>query len=114
MATEPKPAFATLPADPVVLVTGASTGIGLALAHNLIARRRVRVVITARSSSLHRFASEGLIESDCLWIRPLDVTRADQRKELTDEINKRLGGVVVLIKNAGVAYRSVTEHIDSE
>jgi hypothetical protein len=94
-----------------VLLTGASTGIGLALAHKLIAWPTARIVLTARESSMARFASEGFVESDRVWLRALDVTDAVQRQQVTDEIRERLGGVDVLINNAGIAFRSVTEQI---
>jgi len=108
------PVESSLPADPVVLLTGASTGIGLALARKLIAWQSGRIVLTARESSLHRFEREGLVESDRVWLRALDVTDSVQRKRVTDEIRERLGGVDVLINNAGIAFRSVTEQIDEE
>lgn len=114
MANTRVPVESSLPADPVVLLTGASTGIGLALARKLIAWQSGRIVLTARESSLHRFERAGLVESDRVWLRALDVTDGDQRQRVTDEIRERLGGVDVLINNAGIAFRSVTEQIDEE
>lgn len=93
----------------VVLLTGASTGLGLALARKLIASP-FRLILTARESSLHRFAREGIHESDRVWIRALDVTNTAQRIHVVQDADERLGGVDVLINNAGVAYRSVVEH----
>lgn len=93
----------------VVLLTGASTGLGLALARKLIALP-YRVILTARESSLPRFAREGIHESERVWIRALDVTNQSQRVHVVQDAGERLGGVDVLINNAGVAYRSVVEH----
>lgn len=95
-----------------MLITGASSGIGLALA-KLGLQRGYRVVATARKSSLSRFRSLGLPESENFLIRPLDVTNADQREALIAELNKHHHGVDVLINNAGIAYRSVIEHMSS-
>jgi NAD(P)-dependent dehydrogenase (short-subunit alcohol dehydrogenase family) len=112
VAIEQTPTVSAIPRDSVVLLTGASTGIGLALARTLSTSQYLRVILTARQSSLQRLEQAGFVESDRLWMRPLDVTHAAQRQAIVEEIDERLGGVDVLINNAGVAYRSVTEHID--
>ncbi len=106
------PVQSSLPADPVVLLTGASTGIGLALARRLANWPAGHIVLTARDTSLTRFAQHGIAEDERVWLRPLDVTDERQRGEVVDEIRRKLGGVDILINNAGVAFRAVTEHID--
>ena len=95
---------------PVVLITGASTGIGLALAKKLITEP-YRLVLTARSSSLPRFSEHGFAENEHLRLRPLDVTKADEANKVVEDVNRVWGGVDVLINNAGVAYRAVMEHL---
>ena len=98
----------------VVLVTGASVGLGLAIGRRLLEvqqRRNLHVVLTSRESSLQRFAEQGLSPRDGLWIRALDITDADQRQAIVAEIASKLGGVDILINNAGVAYRSCVEHV---
>jgi short-subunit dehydrogenase len=91
----------------VVLVTGASTGIGLCLVRQLD-KRGYRVVATARASSLGRFAEAGIREHDNLLIRPLDVTDVDQA-HVIDEVCKLWGCIDVLVNNAGRAFYAVTE-----
>lgn len=100
------------PAQKVVLVTGASAGIGLALAHILIARD-YRVVLTARQSSLP--ALEALFSAgDRLLLLPLDVTQPDSREAALEAVEALWGGVDILINNAGISYRSVVEHMSRE
>jgi len=99
------------PAQPVVLVTGASTGLGLVIARQLIASGRYRLVLTARESSLPRFAQAGLVESATVRLRRLDVTHADERRAVIAETDADWGGVDVLINNAGVSFRAVVEHV---
>lgn len=95
---------------PVILVTGCSSGIGLALARMLYHHHEYRVVITARAKSLSKVKNI-FLDSDRFIVRPLDVTLEAQRAELIREINDLWGGVDILVNNAGIAYRSVVEHM---
>ncbi len=97
---------------PVVLITGASSGIGLAVLKILSHRPdRYRVVATARASSLPKFAEAGFTDSDTIRLRSLDVTRLDECESVMAEIEADWGGVDILINNAGIAFRSVVEHV---
>lgn len=95
---------------PVILVTGCATGIGLAIAKLLHQHEEYRLVVTAREKSLQKLHDE-FLESDRLLIRPLDVTREEDRIRLINEITKVWGGVDILINNAGISYRAVVEHM---
>lgn len=94
----------------LVLITGASTGIGLALARTFLADGGFRVVATARLASMDRFDEAGLKESEHLRLCALDVTNSEDRRRLVDGLEEE-GGVDVLINNAGISYRSVVEHM---
>ena len=93
-----------------MLVTGASSGLGLALARRLV-RTEHRVVLSARKESLPRLALAGIVESERVRIRALDVTVLEQRLGLVEELERELGGVDVLVNNAGQMYRAVLEHL---
>lgn len=95
---------------PVVLVTGCSSGIGLALAKLLYSLPEYRVVVTARRKSLARL-KEVFVESDRFLIRELDVTNEESRLRLIGEISQLWTGVDVLVNNAGISYRAVVEHM---
>jgi short-subunit dehydrogenase len=97
----------------VILLTGASTGLGLTIAKKLI-KENYHLVLTARPSSMERFKTCGIEEADNVWFRPLDVTDQEQRIDLILEINQRLGGVDILINNAGFTFRSVVEHVQED
>lgn len=95
---------------PVVLVTGCSSGIGLALARLLRDSTDYRLVITSRAASLGNVLRE-FKESDRIMIRPLDVTVESQRTRLLKEIEEKWAGVNILVNNAGISYRAVIEHM---
>ncbi len=98
---------------PVVLVTGASTGLGLAVSR-LLSQNDFRLILTARSSALPRLEQAGFADNDRLWLRPMDVRSDAERRRVVDEAGERWGGIDVLLNNAGMAYRSVVEHINEE
>lgn len=98
---------------PVVLVTGCASGIGFALAELLYKDLNYRVVITARSGSIAALKNK-FTETERFIIRPMDVTKAEDRHKLVDEINALWSGVNILINNAGISYRAVVEHMTAE
>lgn len=93
-----------------ILITGASTGLGLALAERLLPGPH-RLTLTAREPSLARFSAAGISEGPRVCICPLDITDGLQRTTAVDHAVARFGGIDVLVNNAGIAYRSVTEHV---
>ncbi|MEM6980473.1 MAG: SDR family NAD(P)-dependent oxidoreductase, partial [Planctomycetota bacterium] len=98
----------------MVILTGASVGLGLAITRRLLdarQRQNLHLILTARESSLERFAAAGIEPQADVWIRPLDVTNPQQRLALVEEATDQFGAVDVLINNAGVAYRSCVEHV---
>jgi short-subunit dehydrogenase len=84
------------------ILTGASSGIGWALAQRL-ADVRSRLVLASRNGErLNRLASAIRERGGEAHAVPTDVTDAAQRARLVEEALARLGGLDVLINNAGV------------
>lgn len=98
---------------PVILVTGCSSGIGLALAKLLSKQSMYRVIATARKESLPLLQAQ-FEENDHFLIRSLDITSKVERNKLIAEITQKWLGVDILINNAGVSYRAVIEHMNYE
>jgi NAD(P)-dependent dehydrogenase (short-subunit alcohol dehydrogenase family) len=87
----------------VVLVTGASGGLGRALAR-AFAQSGARVVITSRNERrLHAAAREIAGETEPPLAIASDVTRRDQLEALNERIQNEWGAVEILINNAGTA-----------
>ncbi len=80
-----------------VLVTGGSSGIGLALAHALIARG-ARVVITGRRRSV---LDDALRSLDSATGVCADVGSPEGRAATLDQAIQTLGGLDILVNNAG-------------
>jgi NADP-dependent 3-hydroxy acid dehydrogenase YdfG len=93
------------PSDrPVALITGASAGLGLALAHGL-ADRGWALVIDARGAEALKDTADAL--ADRTDVVPLagDVTDPDHRADLVDAITE-LGRLDLLINNASYLGQS--------
>jgi NADP-dependent 3-hydroxy acid dehydrogenase YdfG len=77
----------------VALVTGASRGIGAAVAHSLAAEG-VRLALASRSGD--DLGLDGAVARRC------DVRRPDDLEALVAEAVERFGGIDILVANAGV------------
>lgn len=85
-----------------VLITGASSGIGRCLAEQL-ARDGARVAVTARSQErLAGLATQTARTGEVLAIAG-DVTHEADRRRMLDITVAKLGGLDVLVNNAGIA-----------
>lgn len=95
--------------DKVVWITGASSGLGEALAIEL-AKEKSRIVISARrENELNRVkkeCSQFIPEKDVL-VLPMDVGALRDADLEVKKVIEKFGGMDVLINNAGIAQRSL-------
>lgn len=94
-----------------ILLTGASSGIGRALAIEL-ARSGARTLVVARREELLNQLANSVPGPGTLLPAPADVTDAAARAGLIDQARQRLGGLDILINNAGVGALGLFEHAD--
>jgi len=82
-----------------VIITGGSTGIGYETARQLISKG-AKVVICSRNKSQIEKAAQ---EIGAIGIQA-DISNEDEVKALFKKANEQLGGLNVLINNAGIGY----------
>ncbi|EUA41266.1 short chain dehydrogenase family protein [Mycobacterium avium subsp. avium 2285 (R)] len=88
-----------------VLLTGASSGIGEAAAEQF-AREGARVVVVARRKDLLDALAEGITRAGGEAIAmPCDISDLDAADALVADVQQQLGGVDILINNAGRSIR---------
>lgn len=94
----------------VIIITGASSGIGLASAR-LFASLGARLSLGARSlDKLEKLASE-LAPAEVLCVRT-DVSVEEDCKALVEATVKRFGRVDILVNNAGISMRAMFRDLD--
>ncbi|HEV2611883.1 MAG TPA: SDR family oxidoreductase [Noviherbaspirillum sp.] len=95
--------------DKVVLITGASSGIGEATARHL-AHRGAHVIMGARRTDrLESLAADIRANGGSVRFRALDVTQLENMKHFVDAALDEFGRVDVMINNAGVMPLSKLE-----
>jgi uncharacterized protein len=98
---------------PVILITGASAGLGSALAHELVHQKKAgALVLTARRGDrLDELAAELRKADAALEILTVAADLADPATpaRLFDETLRRFGGLDVLVNNAGLGLPTLFE-----
>ena len=87
-----------------VLISGGSSGIGLATAQRFL-EEGARVFLCGLDADEVGAAVAGLAEFGTAAGIPADVSREDEVARLVDSACEALGGIDVLINNAGIAWR---------
>src|SRR4051812_45405462 len=96
--------------DKIIIVTGASEGIGLAAAREL-SRRGATLVLAARSKEKLEKAAAELPGSRAIVT---DMTKLEDVKNLVAQTKEAFGRVDILINNAGRGLMTPIESIDMD
>ena len=102
--------------DKVIIVTGASSGIGLASATRF-ASLGAKIVLAARSIEKLEKIAEEINEkfnksTDNVLCVKTDVTKEEDCKNLVEQTVKHFGKIDVLVNNAGISMRAVFKDMD--
>ena len=92
-----------------IVISGASSGLGAALARRYAAAGATLGLIARRRPELERLAAE--LGAPCV-IYPLDVRDAAALSEAARDFMRRHGGPDLVIANAGVSVGTLTEHAE--
>ena len=100
--------------DKVVIITGASSGIGMALAKEY-ARRGANLSLAARNIEVLEELSRELIHNGCKVIAvKTDVSVANDCLQLIRTTVKTFGKIDILINNAGISMRALFRDVELE
>ena len=94
--------------DKIVIVTGASSGIGLATA-KLLTERGAKVALVSRSKEKLEMLSKKLLNSIVITT---DMTKIPEIKRVIEQTQERFGRIDILINNAGQGYDAPVEKTD--
>ena len=97
--------------DKVAIVTGASSGIGLATA-TLLSKNKAKVVLAARSEDkLAQLQEELSAYTEVIMVRT-DVSVESDCRNLIEKTVEKFGRIDILINNAGISMRALFKDLD--
>lgn len=96
--------------DKVVIITGASSGIGKALAYEFASRGSKLVLAARRTELLDRVRNE-LIDSEVI-VQKTDVSIEEDCAKLINAAVDKFGKIDILINNAGISMRAIFEDLE--
>lgn len=94
-----------------VFITGASSGIGAALAKEFAAHGAVLGLVARREDSLKELVSQ-LPNAESHHIYPCDVTHRDDLIAAARQFDKAVGGADIVIANAGISVGVKTQYYE--
>ena len=97
--------------DKVIIVTGASSGIGLASAR-LFGSLGAKVVMAARSYDKLCSLAPSVAPQERVLCVKCDVSSEEDCKALVEHAVQRFGGIDILVNNAGLSMRAMFKDLD--
>lgn len=97
--------------DRLVWITGASSGIGEALAYTL-SQRGAHLVLSSRREDVLDDVRQRCARSDRHVVQPLDLTDPDSLQDAAETVQQEIGPVDILINNGGISQRGTAADTD--
>ena len=94
----------------ITIITGASSGIGKALAEEAF-KRGAKVILAARRKEALEEITRSWNAADFLIVET-DVTKEEDCRQLVDATIEKFGHIDILINNAGISMRALFEEVD--
>ena len=100
--------------DKVIIVTGASSGIGRAMAIEG-AKLGAKIVVAARNEEAMQQVVDEIKANggEAFWVK-VDVSQKDNCKNLVDKTLEKYGKIDILINNAGISMRALFDQMKIE
>jgi len=98
----------------VIIITGAASGIGRALAMESAGRGAILSLADRNAEQLHAVHDQLKNTGAEVLSTEADITREDECKKLIDHTINKFGRIDVLINNAGISMRALFEEVDLE
>ncbi|MGZ4035760.1 MAG: SDR family oxidoreductase, partial [Bacteroidia bacterium] len=98
----------------IVWITGASSGIGEALAHAFAAEGAKLILSARRNDELVRVKNSLKLNDADVLILPLDLSDTSHVNELTKQVISKFGRIDILVNNGGMSQRSLAKDTSLE
>jgi short-subunit dehydrogenase len=97
--------------EKIIWITGASSGIGEALAYEW-SKLGARLILSARRTSELERVKARCAYSDRCTVVPLDLSKQEDIEKTADHMLQQFGAIDMLVNNGGVSQRSLTIETD--
>lgn len=93
--------------DKIVWITGASSGIGEALAYEFAKEKSIIILSSRRTAELEKVATQCETLGGKCHVFPLDLSNPDNLEAAADAVLLKFGHVDILVNNGGISQRSL-------
>ena len=100
--------------DSVIVITGASSGIGEALAYQCAAEGAKVILSARREDELQRVCSNCKVEKENSLVLHLDLGQTDNVEDKVKEVVNKFGRIDILINNSGMGHRTLAVNTSTD